>query len=206
MQRLVSRKISCADAVPLFLVLFVILNARWPVESIGSLTVNIAGARSLKPKVGAFGINQSVNAYCKVLLGDVEKVTEMKPNDINPTWNETFTFDLTDITGDLRVLCYDKSNGGKDRYLGQVIIPLVDFLPAFAPKNATLPQNISYYELFPLPPDEKHFRTAVEEMPDTAMKRPAISRGEVLVSTQIKLTEQIHQSYWKVRTAGDAVC
>lgn len=84
------------------------------------LTVNVVEAQNLKP----MDIGGTSDPYV-ILMCERQKIeTKYVTNDLNPVWNEVFTFQIEHGNDDLKVIVMDHDNIGTDDFEGQVSIPL----------------------------------------------------------------------------------
>ena len=84
------------------------------------LTVNVREAKNLKP----MDTGGTSDPY--VILSCERQRIETKyiPNDLNPVWDEIFTFNIERGDGELKVVIMDRDTIGNDDFEGQVSIPL----------------------------------------------------------------------------------
>lgn len=84
------------------------------------LTVNVVEAQNIKP----MDIGGTSDPYV-ILMCERQKIeTKYVTNDLNPVWNEVFTFQIEHGNDDLKVIVMDHDNIGTDDFEGQVSIPL----------------------------------------------------------------------------------
>jgi hypothetical protein len=84
------------------------------------LTVNVVEAQNLKP----MDMGGTSDPYV-ILMCERQKIeTKYVTNDLNPVWNEVFTFQIEHGNDDLKVIVMDHDNIGTDDFEGQVSIPL----------------------------------------------------------------------------------
>lgn len=86
-----------------------------------TLTIKLARARALSAK----NKNNTSCPYAVVMVGSDKARSTTVDSQLNPTWNETFTFPFDRTLRFARIEIWDADSGvGKDRFLGMVIIPL----------------------------------------------------------------------------------
>lgn len=96
-----------------------------------SLTVKVVRARGLSAK----NKNNTSCPYAIIQVGSDKARSTTIGNQLNPTWNETFTFPFDRSQRFARVEIWDEDSGvAKDRFLGLIIIPLF-MLPCRAPQS-----------------------------------------------------------------------
>ncbi|XP_033757648.1 myoferlin-like isoform X3 [Pecten maximus] len=89
-----------------------------------SLHVSVIGATNV-PNVEKFGES---DPYATIEFKGISKKTEVVKSELNPTWNQTFEFDLNGIAltaaDELLVTIKDWERVGRNRLLGKVKVPL----------------------------------------------------------------------------------
>jgi len=84
------------------------------------LTVHVREAKNLKP----MDTGGTSDPYV-ILTCERQRIeTKYIPNDLNPVWDEIFTFNIERGDGDLKVVVMDRDTIGNDDFEGQVSIPL----------------------------------------------------------------------------------
>ncbi|KAJ4758652.1 C2 calcium/lipid-binding and GRAM domain containing protein [Rhynchospora pubera] len=87
------------------------------------LLVHIIEARNLLAKDS----NGFSDPFVVLQLGNQKYKTKVINMNLNPTWDEKFSFEVRDVRDALRIHVYDKDRIGKD-FLGKVKFPLSDLL------------------------------------------------------------------------------
>ncbi|PON92050.1 Phosphoribosyltransferase [Trema orientale] len=94
------------------------------------LGVEVVGAHDLMPKDG----QGSSNAFVELHFDHQRFRTMIKEKDLNPVWNESFYFNISDptnlhnLTLEAFVYCHNKSNNSKS-FLGKVCLTSTSFVP-----------------------------------------------------------------------------
>ncbi|CAG9310002.1 unnamed protein product [Blepharisma stoltei] len=83
------------------------------------LTVTVKKAEGLK----AGGLTGNRAPLVRVSCENQEITTQPVPNPSNPTWNETFSFYVTQGTEDISVEVFDTDRGNPTTFLGEVAVP-----------------------------------------------------------------------------------
>lgn len=84
------------------------------------LTCHVRQAKNLKP----MNMRGKSDPYA-VLTCERQRIeTKYIPNEVNPTWDEVFTFQIERHDSSLRVTIMDRSTLGSDEFQGSVVIPL----------------------------------------------------------------------------------
>lgn len=109
-------------------------------------------------------------------------------------------FPVTDITADVILQIYQRKV--RDKLLGQIIIPLVRFLPptlaSFAstpPGGLKLPAQMLWHEIFPLALERNKFPQGIPGLRHSAMDRPSASLGFLQLRSELTLTRRAVSSY-----------
>ncbi|EKX53423.1 hypothetical protein GUITHDRAFT_54647, partial [Guillardia theta CCMP2712] len=55
------------------------------------------------------------------------KKTKIVRNNLNPEWNQEFSFPVTDLEQKVELILYDHDDLGSDDIMGYVIVPVADF-------------------------------------------------------------------------------
>jgi Ca2+-binding EF-hand superfamily protein len=84
------------------------------------LTVNVVKAQNLLP----MDIGGKSDPYVILSCENQQIETRYISNDLNPVWEETFTFQIQKGTEDLSVIVMDHDTLGRHDFEGQVLIPL----------------------------------------------------------------------------------
>jgi hypothetical protein len=85
-----------------------------------TLTISLARAKGLSAK----NKGNTSNPYVVLMVGAGKAKSSTVMGDLNPIWNETFTFPFDRTLRFSRIEIWDEDGGGKDRFLGLVVIPL----------------------------------------------------------------------------------
>ncbi|CBY31374.1 unnamed protein product [Oikopleura dioica] len=80
----------------------------------------------LKALDGAFGFGTS-DPYCYVDLGNQRFRTATIDKTVNPEWNRTFYFDISDLYECLTLSIYDEDQN-EDDFLGRLCLPIADMI------------------------------------------------------------------------------
>lgn len=104
------------------------------------LTVRVIGARNLR----AMDSNGFSDPYVKLQLGRQRFKTKVVKMNLNPTWDQEFTFLVGDVRDVLKFYVYDEDMLGMDDFLGQMRVSLEDVLAA---ENFSL--GTRWYQLLP---------------------------------------------------------
>lgn len=64
--------------------------------------------------------------YCVLRFGDQQQKTNYIKQELNPVWNEVFTFDVTSGKEVLEVIVYDRDDFGTDDFEGRFEVTLED--------------------------------------------------------------------------------
>ncbi|KAL6661185.1 hypothetical protein ACP70R_000569 [Stipagrostis hirtigluma subsp. patula] len=104
------------------------------------LTVRVIGARNLR----AMDSNGFSDPYVKLQLGKQRFKTKVVKMNLNPTWDQEFSFLVGDVRDVLKFYVYDEDMLGIDDFLGQVKVSLEDVLTA---ENYSL--STRWYQLLP---------------------------------------------------------
>jgi len=86
----------------------------------GSLTIKVLRARELAAKDS----NGLSDPYCAFNFGKSTAKTKIIFKNLNPVWNEHFTFDITPETLEIVLDMWDYDRFTPDDFLGRVVIPL----------------------------------------------------------------------------------
>jgi len=88
------------------------------------VSVRVVEARDLMP----MDLNGKSDPYVVLKFGArQQQKTNYINSDLNPVWNEVFTFDVESGKEDIEVIAYDKDDFGKDDFLGRFRITLDDY-------------------------------------------------------------------------------
>uniref|UniRef100_A0A0D9X985 C2 and GRAM domain-containing protein n=1 Tax=Leersia perrieri TaxID=77586 RepID=A0A0D9X985_9ORYZ len=90
------------------------------------LNVRVIEARNLR----AMDSNGFSDPYVKLQLGKQRFKTKVVKKNLNPTWDQEFSFSVGDVQDVLKLYVYDEDIIGIDDFLGQVKVPLEDVLAA----------------------------------------------------------------------------
>ncbi|XP_062191387.1 C2 and GRAM domain-containing protein At1g03370-like isoform X3 [Phragmites australis] len=104
------------------------------------LTVRVIGARNLR----AMDSNGFSDPYVKLQLGKQRFKTKVIKMNLNPTWDQEFSFLVGDVRDVLKFYVYDADMLGIDDFLGLVRVPIED---ALAAENFSLATR--WYQLLP---------------------------------------------------------
>jgi hypothetical protein len=104
------------------------------------LTVRVIEARNLR----AMDSNGFSDPYARLQLGKQRFKTKVIKTNLNPTWDQEFSFLVGDGRDVLKLDVYDEDILSMDDFLGQVRVPLEDVLAA---ENLSL--GIRWYQLLP---------------------------------------------------------
>eukprot|EP00824_Muranothrix_gubernata_P003037 TRINITY_DN1375_c0_g1_i3.p1 TRINITY_DN1375_c0_g1~~TRINITY_DN1375_c0_g1_i3.p1 ORF type:complete len:601 (+),score=125.03 TRINITY_DN1375_c0_g1_i3:100-1902(+) len=88
----------------------------------GQLRIIVKSGRDLVPR----DINGYSDPFCVLLLEAEQFKTKTMLRTLNPTWNETCTFDVSFITSDLHVVVWDWDRFTPPDFMGQLKVPLAD--------------------------------------------------------------------------------
>jgi Ca2+-dependent lipid-binding protein len=90
------------------------------------LNVRVIEARNLR----AMDSNGFSDPYVKLQLGKQRFKTKVVKKNLNPAWDQEFSFSVGDVRDVLKLYVYDEDMIGIDDFLGQVKVPLEDVLAA----------------------------------------------------------------------------
>ncbi|KAM3225807.1 hypothetical protein ACQJBY_058488 [Aegilops geniculata] len=90
------------------------------------LTVRVIGARNLR----AMDFNGFSDPYVKLQVGKQRFKTKVVKMNLNPEWDQEFSFVVADVREVLKLDVYDEDMIGTDDFLGQVRVTLDDLLAA----------------------------------------------------------------------------
>lgn len=90
------------------------------------LTVRVIEARNLR----AMDSNGFSDPYVKLQLGKQRFKTKVIKMNLNPTWDQEFSFLVGDVKDVLKLDVYDEDILQMDDFLGQLRVPLEDVLAA----------------------------------------------------------------------------
>jgi hypothetical protein len=110
------------------------------------LTVRVIAARNLR----AMDFNGFSDPYVKLQVGKQRFKTKVVKMNLNPEWDQEFSFAVADVREVLKLDVYDEDLIGIDDFLGQVRVPLEDLLAA---ENLSLGQR--WYQLLPKSKSDK---------------------------------------------------
>uniref|UniRef100_A0ACD5Y7V7 Uncharacterized protein n=1 Tax=Avena sativa TaxID=4498 RepID=A0ACD5Y7V7_AVESA len=110
------------------------------------LTVRVIAARNLR----AMDFNGFSDPYVKLQVGKQRFKTKVVKMNLNPEWDQEFSFAVADVREVLKLDVYDEDLIGIDDFLGQVKVPLEDLLAA---ENLSLGQR--WYQLLPKTKSDK---------------------------------------------------
>eukprot|EP00475_Leptophrys_vorax_P044687 TRINITY_DN9047_c0_g1_i4.p1 TRINITY_DN9047_c0_g1~~TRINITY_DN9047_c0_g1_i4.p1 ORF type:complete len:384 (-),score=93.06 TRINITY_DN9047_c0_g1_i4:23-1174(-) len=87
----------------------------------GTVTLNICQAKNL-PRMDKFGLS---DPYCVIRLGKKEVKTKVVYKNLNPVWNQSFTFEVYDYENDKFLIeVYDEDTVGNDDMIGSFELPI----------------------------------------------------------------------------------
>ena len=98
------------------------------------LAVRVIRARNLR----AMDFNGFSDPYVKLQVGKQRFKTKVVKMNLNPEWDQEFSFVVADVREVLKLDVYDEDLIGIDDFLGQVKVPLEDLLAA---ENLSLGQD-----------------------------------------------------------------
>jgi Ca2+-dependent lipid-binding protein len=104
------------------------------------LTVRVIEARNLR----AMDSNGFSDPYVKLQLGKQRFKTKVIKMNLNPTWDQEFSFLVGDVKDVLKLDVYDEDILQMDDFLGQLRVPLEDVLAA-----DDLSLGTRWYQLLP---------------------------------------------------------
>ncbi|VAI59645.1 unnamed protein product [Triticum turgidum subsp. durum] len=110
------------------------------------LTVRVIGARNLR----AMDFNGFSDPYVKLQVGKQRFKTKVVKMNLNPEWDQEFSFVVADVREVLKLDVYDEDMIGTDDFLGQVRVTLEDLLAA---ENFSL--GTRWYQLLPKAKSDK---------------------------------------------------
>ncbi|KQJ98783.1 C2 and GRAM domain-containing protein At1g03370 [Brachypodium distachyon] len=110
------------------------------------LNVRVIGARNLR----AMDFNGFSDPYVKLQVGKQRFKTKVVKMNLNPEWDQEFSFVVSDVREVLKFCVYDEDMIGIDDFLGQVKVPLEDLLAA---ENFSL--GTQWYQLLPKSKSDK---------------------------------------------------
>jgi len=85
-----------------------------------TLSVRVVEARDVMP----MDINGKSDPYVILRFANQQVKTNFIKNELNPVWNEIFTFDVDSGKEVLEVVAFDKDDFGSDDFLGHFAITL----------------------------------------------------------------------------------
>jgi len=104
------------------------------------LTVRVVEARNLR----AMDSNGFSDPYVKLQLGKQRFKTKVIKMNLNPSWDQEFSFLVGDVRDVLKLDVYDEDILRMDDFLGQLRVPLEDVLAA-----EDLSLGTQWYQLLP---------------------------------------------------------
>mmetsp|Transcript_13105 Transcript_13105/g.15266 ORF Transcript_13105/g.15266 Transcript_13105/m.15266 type:complete len:638 (+) Transcript_13105:330-2243(+) len=156
-------------------------------EEIGNVTIRLKAGRHLDVCNG--------KAFFVIELGSYRFVSPFVFEDEDGyfTWEIAVTLPIYDITSDIRILIYRSNFLLSDRLIGQVILPLVHFLPSVwtnkDKKSRSAKKLSGWFELFPLAETLRKFEPASSKVSGTGMLRPKRTLGKIHVEAQVHLKD-----------------
>ena len=102
--------------------------------------MRVVAARNLR----AMDFNGFSDPYVKLQVGKQRFKTKVVKMNLNPEWDQEFSFVVADVREVLKFDVYDEDLIGIDDFLGQMKVPLEDLLAA---ENLSLGQR--WYQLLP---------------------------------------------------------
>eukprot|EP00960_Hanusia_phi_P047054 758185-Hanusia_phi.AAC.13 len=99
-------------------------------EGIGMAEVGVLKAKSLK-RMDIAGLSDPYVVLSITGGGGWRKKTKKTKiirNNLNPEWNQEFTFPVTDFEQKIELVVYDHDDLGSDDIMGYVIVPVSDFV------------------------------------------------------------------------------
>jgi len=84
------------------------------------LTVHLVEARDLKSST----INGTADPYVIIQIEGQKIESNFKKSNLNPVWNESFTFEISHGREKMRVIIMDKDTFGNDDFAGECYIDL----------------------------------------------------------------------------------
>lgn len=99
-------------------------KARKKRQIVGQLLVHVVSASGLL----AADRNGLSDPYCKVAVGRVEKKTRIIYRNLNPTWDQSFYFDVRNRDKEVKLRIYDWDKYSKDDFLGMLSIPITPLI------------------------------------------------------------------------------
>lgn len=88
----------------------------------GKLKVQVLNGRDLQNKETF----QTSDPYCMIEIGGKSDKTKHVSSNLNPDWNETFTFDIQPGMGVLSLSIWDKNTIKKDVFMGYSFVSFED--------------------------------------------------------------------------------
>ena len=94
-------------------------------RDVGQLQLTVVSASGLH----AADFGGKSDPFAVVELNSLAYTTSTQPKTLEPRWEETFVFDVADVTDILYVTVYDKDILGDPEFLGRIALPLLRIAP-----------------------------------------------------------------------------
>lgn len=72
-------------------------------------------------------ITGKADPYCILKFGNQQQKTNYIKGELDPVWNEVFTFDVETGNEILEIMVYDKDDFGQDDFEGKFALSLADY-------------------------------------------------------------------------------
>lgn len=86
------------------------------------VSIRVVEARDLTP----MDITGKADPYCVLRFGNQQQKSNYVKQDLNPVWNEVFTFDVETGKEVLEIIVYDRDDFGTDDFEGRIEVTLDD--------------------------------------------------------------------------------
>lgn len=95
---------------------------------LGVLVVTIEKGRGFTKEKKMGMIKQIPDLYCKASFGLEDMKTDVRMNNLNPEWNQSKSFILSDLEQPFELKCYDKDTVTKDDLVGSIVMTAKELL------------------------------------------------------------------------------
>ncbi|KAF7239513.1 Multiple C2 and transmembrane domain-containing protein 2 [Varanus komodoensis] len=121
---------------------YCIRNSLQNIKDIGFLQVKLLKAADLL----AADFSGKSDPFCVLELGNGRLQSYTVYKNLNPEWNQAFTFPVKDIHDVLEVTVFDEDGDKPPDFLGKVAIPLLSVSPVFAQAHLLVKKDIVFKE------------------------------------------------------------